>query len=440
MRSTQTTSPSPRRTLRSAPGAAVCLLLAVASCHAHDDDDAIATGSNLPPAGSSGAFVFSGAEGTVQRGEFFDCTAVFPDGSSAAIETWSILNRPTANAGGSLANVGASDSVRFISGTPGFYAIQAVDFDGRTGTYGFNVSSDAADLMVVEVIDGMDVDPVAASLATTGVEDLFIADRIGGSAAPQFLARANRAGDRVESRELTFKVQDMAADDAGNVTVIRTESTLTAALVRYDRDLNEDTTFSAPDLGTGAWREVVAMTRGGETLVPVDLNGGSLLRLGTTGAPAAGTLEQSLISLGLPFADVVDVATDVDGAAYVASATQIARIDTTGAVDTVFWSPEDQVAIRGIAADGDGVLFVALQDADGGQCGSIRKLDWTGSEFRRITEFSTGSEFAARKILMPVALGVFSDGSWRLYDDIVTLNPQFQRAAWILAGDLQTIE
>lgn len=431
---------SQRRSLRGATGAAACLLLAFASCHSHDDDDGVATGSNLPPAGSSGAFVFSGAEDPVQRGEFFDCTAVFPDGSSAAIETWSILNRPTINASGSLANIGAADSVRFVGGDPGFYAIQAVDFDGRTGTYGFNVFNDGADLMVIEVIDGMDVDPVAASLATTGSEDLFIADRIGGSAAPQFLARANRSGDRLESRELTFKVQDMAADDAGNVTVIRTESTLTAALVRFDRDLNEDMSFSAPDLGTAAWSEIVAMTRGGETLVPVDLNGGSLLRLDTAGAPAAGTVEQSLISLGLPLADVIDVATDVDGAAYVASATQIARIDTTGAVDTVYWGPEDQVAIRGIAADGDGVLFVALQDADGGQCGSIRKLDWTGSEFRRITEFSTGTEFAARKILAPVALGVFADGSWRLYDDIVTLNPMFQRAAWILAGDLQVVE
>ncbi len=416
--------------------AAACFLALVASCHSHDDDGNVITSG--PGAGSTGAFTFSGdvaSDGTpVQRGEFFDCTAVRLDGGTPDIESWSILTGP----GGALANIGGTDMVRFVAGDPGFYVIEAVDFDGSRGTYGFNVANDPANLMVVDVVAGTDSDPVAASLATGGDTDLFIAERIGGSSAPQVLARADRSGDRLISTNLAYKIQDLAADDAGNLTAIRTESTLTAALVRLDRDLNEDTSFSAPDLGTTQWRELVAMTRGGETLVPVDLNGGSLLRLDATGAPAGGTPEMSLLDLGLPFADIIDVATDIDGAAYVATTTQIARVATTGAVDTVYWSPEDQVAIRGIATDEDGVLFVALQDADGGQCGSIRKLDWTGLEFRRLIEFSDGTEFAARKILAPVSLGVYPDGAWRLYDDIVTLNPNFPSAAWILAADPPT--
>ncbi len=414
--------------------AAACFLALVASCHSHDDDNNVGTGA--PPAGSAGDFFFSGNDGLLQRGEFFDCTAALPSGGSTTIETWSILVGP----GGSLANVGGEDTVRFVSGAPGFYVIEATDFDGRRGTYGFNVANDPVTLEVTDVIPGTDLEPVAASLATSGTEDLFIAERIGGSSAPQILARANRAGDREESVNLAYKIQDMAADSAGNLTAIRTESSLTSAIVRLDRDLAEVPSFSAPDLGGAQWREIVAMTRDGETLIPVDINGGSILRLDATGAPAAGTVEQSLMSLGIAFADVVDMTTDIDGAVYVVSETQLVRIISTGAQDTVYWSPEDQVAIRAVATDEDGVVFVALQDADGGQCGSIRKLDWTGTEFRRLMEFSDGAEFAARKILDPVALGVFPDGAWRLYDDIVTLNPSFQIAAWILAADPQFSE
>jgi hypothetical protein len=419
--------------------AAACFLALVASCHSHDDD--VNTASGGPGAGSSGAFTFSGDianDGTiVQRGEFFDCTAVALDGSVPNIESWNILVSPS-SPDGSLANIGGDNMVRFVAGAPGFYAIEAVDFDGNRGTYGFNVANDPADLLIVDVIGGVDSDGVAASIVTSGSDDLFIAERIGGSAAPQVLARATRAGERSASINLAYKIQDLAADDFGNLTAIRTESTLTAALVRLDRDLNEDTSFSAPDLGTGNWREIVAMTRGGETLVPVDLDGGSLLRLDAAGAPAAGTVEMSLLDLGLPFDDIIDVATDIDGAAYVATETQIARVATTGAVDTVYWSPETQVAIRSIATDEDGVLFVALQDADGGQCGSIRKLDWTGSEVRRVREFSNGTEFAARKVQFPVSLGVYPNGAWRLYDDVVSLNPNSPNAAWILASDPPT--
>ncbi|QDV06126.1 hypothetical protein Poly30_16310 [Planctomycetes bacterium Poly30] len=412
---------------------AACFLALVASCHSHDDGNNIANSG--PPAGSSGDFLFSGDNGSLQRGEFFDCVARLNNGNLANIDTWSIVAAP-ASSGASLTSLGAADSVRFVAGIPGFYAIQAVDVNNLVGTYGFSVENDLASLMVVDVIPGTDSSPVAASLATSGNADLFIAERIGGPSAPQVIARANRAGDRVAFvGDLPYKIQDMAADDLGNVTVIRTESSLTAALVRLDRDLNEVATFSAPDLGTTAWRDIVAMTRSGETLVPVDLEGGSLLRLDAVGAPAGGTPEQSLIALGVPFADVIDVATDIDGAAYVATDTRIVRVGTDGAVDSLYWQPQDQTAIRGIATDEDGVVYVALQDADGGQCGSVRKLDWRGTQFRRIIEFSDGSEFAARKILSPVALGVFPDGAWRLYDDIVTLNPSFQKAAWILASE-----
>ncbi|MFT6110012.1 MAG: hypothetical protein ACJA2W_002935 [Planctomycetota bacterium] len=422
-----------RGTLRAT---AACFLALAVSCHSHDDD---ASGITMgPPIGSNGDFFFSGGEGLVQRGESFDCVAQISNGSIANIQTWNIV--AGSQFGGSLANIGGNEMVRFVAGAPGFYAIEAMDDSGRVGTYGFNVANDGADLMVVDVIAGDDTMPVAASLATSGNVDLFIAERIGGSAAPQVIALANRAGDRLASQTLPYKIQDMAADDAGNLTVIRNEVTLTAALVRLDRDFNESATFSAPDLGTGAWREIVAMTRDGETLVPVDLNGGSLLRLNADGSPAGGTPELSLLALGVPFADVVDVATDMDGAVYVASETQIARVSIDGSIDTVYWQPEAQTAIRGVATDEDGVLFVSLQDADGGQCGSIRKLDWTGTEFRRIIEFSDGTEFAARKILDPVSLGVYSDGAWRLYDDIVTLNPAFERSAWILASEPQITE
>lgn len=417
--------------------AAACFLALGASCHSNNDDDN-GIADTGPGAGSEGAFVFNGAidgDGTiVQRGEFRDVVAQRLDGTIPSIQTWNILSGP-AGAGGALANLGEENSVRFVAGDPGFYVLEAFDDEGNRGTYGFTVLDDPVALLVVDVVDGEDQDDIEASLVTSGSDDLFIAERVGGSSAPQVLARANRAGDRVATTEVPYKIQDLAADASGNLTAIRTESTLTAALVRLDRDLNEDATFSAPDVGSVAWREIVAMTRTGETLVPVDINGGSLLRLNASGAPVGGTLEMSLSALGLPFDDIIDVATDIDGAAYVATSSQIARISTTGAQDITFWNPDDQVEIRAIATDEDGVLFVALQDAAGGQCGSIRQLDWTGTQFRRFTDFSDANFFAARKILDPLALGVFPDGAWRVYDDIVTLNPNFPTAAWILAAD-----
>lgn len=416
---------------RRAPGLLTPALLATTllsvGCHSHDDNAGSGGGG-----GTSGIFTFSSSSGVVRQGQLADFQALL-NGASANIVAWDLVNSP----GGSLLELSDPSAVRFIAGDAGVYFLQATDDQNRTDTYQFQVLPTGTDLVVSEVIAGTDADGVAARL-TTGGGDHFIADRIGGPAAPQNLARADRAGDRIVERTLAFKIQDIAADELGNLTATRTATTLTDALVRFDRDLVESTTFSAPDLGGAAWSDFIAVTRDGVTVVATDLNGGSLVRLDLDGNPVGGSLAASALPLPLAFADVVDLTAGLEGEVYVASETEIARVLADGTVDTTRWAPATQVAIRAMDADHRGVLHVALQDADGGQCGSIRQLDWIGGQIRRYSDFTDPSaiRFAARKVLDPRDICAFGEGSWRLYDDTVTLNPATPTAAWIVAGDV----
>lgn len=409
---------------------ALCAIALGAACHSHDDD-AGASASALPPAGSSGAFVFDPSSAVVRAGETTDLAAQNVGGGAAQISSWMLIQGP----GATLVPRPGDDVVRLIAGDAGYYVVEATNAQGETGTYGFDVIANETELTVTEVIAGDDNDDVFARLATSG-EDIFIADRIGGPAAPQQFARATRGGTREVETTLPFKVSDLSADSNGRVTVSRPATTLTGALVRYDRDLNEDATFEAPDIAPAEWSDRLAVRRNGETVVATTLDGGRLLVLDVGGDPAGGSLAMSYLPLPFAVEEIVDMTSDWEGAIYVATETEIARVTAGGVVDTMYWTPETQTAIRAIESDDRGVVYVALQDESGGQCGSLRRLNWLGIQFARLSDFQQGAEFAARKILDPQDIGVYEQGAWRLYDDTVVLNPATPTAGWILAGNI----
>lgn len=418
---------------------AACLLALFPACHDHE---ATASGSSttvLPP-GSSGPFNLIVPDGMLRRGESFNCEARESNGANVPIQTWELRDIDQSplppNTGTSLAVVSFFDTSRCTVGEVRDYALRAQDFQGRVSYYRFSVETDAYDLRVNDVIQGDDQDDVQASLACVGTDTMFLAELVGDTSAPQNLVRINRAGTRLLTVTVPYKVEDLSVDRNSNIMVIRQGATLTDALVRLDENFVESTTFSAPDIAPNQWRDLVAQTPDGNVIAITDHNGGSLLYLNEDGSLAGPTLASSLIPLPLPYDEIVDVTFDNNNWAYIATETTIARHVPTGGVDTMFWSPDTQTAIRNVATDERGVLFVSLQDADGGQCGSLRRIDWRGTEVRRITDFDSGGvEFAARKILDPEALGVFSDGAWRIYDDIVVLDPNVPRAAWILRGE-----
>ncbi len=400
-----------------------------ASCHSHDDGATGAGGGT----GTTGDFNFSSQLGTIREGQLSDISASLLNGAPATISNWML----STNVDGALVELPAPDAVRFIAGDVGSYVLEASDAFLNVGTLNLEVLTAGTALTVTEVIAGTDNDLVFARLAVSG-EDLFIAERIGGAAAPQVFARADRSGTRGMEVTLPYKIQGLAAAPGGAVTATRTAATLTDALVRYDRDLNEVASFAAPDLGTALWSDRIAMSDEGETLVPTDLNGGSILRLDVNGDPAGGTLQDSLLPLPVAFADLVDITVGQFGEVYAATSTEMGRTSADGTVDTTLWTPSSYVAIRAMDCDSKGILHVALQDADGGQCGSIRRFNWLGGQIRRISDYNdpNGSRFAARKVLNPQDLAAYPEGSWRMYDDTVTLDPTIQSAAWIVAGNV----
>lgn len=404
-----------------------------ASCHSHDDG-ATGTGSGT---GQTGDFVFSNNLGTIREGQLADFSATLIGGFPATVASWSL----TLNNDGTLIEIPAADAVRFIAGSAGSYTLEAADELGNSGSLDFEVLRAGTVLTVTEVIDGTDNDEVFARLAISG-EDIFVAERIGGAAAPQVFARADRAGDRAIETTLAYKIQGLAASPDGAVTATRTAATLPDALVRYDRDLNEIAGFSAPDIGASLWSDRIAMSDDGETLVATDINGGSILRLDVNGNPAGGDLTSSLLPLPVAFADLVDITAGRYGDVYAATDTEIRRVFADMTVDTKVWNPAAQSAIRAMDCDDKGILHVALQDADGGQCGSVRRLNWIGGQIARISDYNDPNNlsFAARKVLNPQDIAAYPEGSWRMYDDTVTLDPAVQSAAWIVAGDVPTDE
>ena len=241
---------------------------------------------------------------------------------------------------------------------------------------------------------------------TVSGEDHFIADRVGDAAAIQNLARVSRDGTREIEITLPFKVDDIAADELGLVTILRPGPTLTDALLRVDRDLVEQGGFAAPDLEGALWSSAIAVTRGGRTVVATDRNGGELIQLEADGSPVGGSLDASVLPLPVVFGDIVDLTAGLDDEIYVATATVIERVLADGMVDSERWSAADQVSILCLDADARGVLHVGLQDADGGQCGSIRQLDWLGGEIRRLSDLldPNAIRFAARKVFSPGTL------------------------------------
>lgn len=409
-----------------------CLALSLgASCHSHDDGD---TGTGGNPSGPTGDFTFTGELGTIREGQLSDISATLINGASATITSWSL----SLNNDGTLIELPAPDAVRFVAGSLGSYTLEAADDLGNSGTLNFEVLAAGTVLTVTEVIDGTDNDLVFARMAVSG-EDIFIAERIGDASALQVFARANRAGSRpVQMDSLSYKILGLAASPDGAVTATRAAATLTDALVRFDRDLNEIATFSAPDIGTSLWSDRIAMSDAGETLVATDLNGGSILRLDVDGNPAGGDLQSSLLPLPVAFADLVDISAGRFGEVYAATDTEIRRVFADMTVDTSVWNPATQSAIRAMDCDGKGILHVALQDADGGQCGSVRRLNWIGGEIARISDYNDPNNpgFAARKVLDPQDIAAYPEGSWRMYDNTVTLDPTVQSAAWIVAGNV----
>lgn len=399
-----------------------------AGCHSHDDG----TGSGGSGAGSGDPLTFNSSNSPIRQGQLTDLS-VTVGGQPATITAWDLISGP----GGQLLALDDPSSVRFIAGGPGLHTVQATDDQARLGVVDLDVLPTDASLIVTEVIQGTDADDVDARMTVSG-DDHFIADRVGNAAAPQMLARVSRDGVREVEITVPFKVDDLAADELGLITVLRPGPTLTDALLRVDRDLVEQVGFAAPDLGGSLWSPAIAVTRGGRTVIATDRNGGELIQLEADGSPVGGSLDASVLPLPVPFADVVDLTAGLDDEIYVASATRIERVLADGTVDVATWAPAAQVAILALDADARGVLHVALQDADGGQCGSIRQFDWLGGEIRRLSDFNDPSSlrFAARKVLSPRDIAAYPDGSWRMYDDTVTLNPATPSAGWIVAGDV----
>lgn len=407
--------------------AAVCLTALGASCHFHDDDGASAGGLVVPP-GSSGFFGFTGPNRDIREGEIGDIVArIASTGDLAQIVTWELVTPD-----GSLVDLTDPSAVRLVAGAPGNYGIRATDVNGEVGTFGFTVVSARGQLTVTEVVDGFDTDDVVSRVATSG-DDMFLAERIGDAQAPQVFARIARNGDREASVNLPYKIVDLGADEAGNVVTMELGATnLADALRRYDRGLVEDTGFSAPDLGPGVtFADVLSVTDDGTTVIVTSELGGAVVCLDATGAIAAGTAPRNI-----PFApaDVVDIATDVDGLVYVATETEIIRLDKDGTALNIDWNPAPRTALTAMSTDGRGVLYVISQDQEGGQCGSLRKINWLGSEFAVLTEYSEATFFAARKFVHPLDICAYGNGSWRVYDDTVSIDPGVQHAAWIVAG------
>ena len=56
-----------------------------------------------------------------------------------------------------------------------------------------------------------------------------------------------------------------------------------------------------------------------------------------------------------------------------------------------------------------------------------------------MTEFTQGTFFAPRKFVRPLDLAAYSDGSWRVYDDTVSLSALEINAAWIVAADAPAV-
>lgn len=403
---------------------------ALAACHSNDDDG---TGGGSST-GTAGAFDIAPATAGVRAGEVEDFTATLPGGGPVQIMAWDIVSGP----GGALIDLGTPGSIRFVAAAAGAYGIRATDDQGRTGTLAFDVSSAAATLDVTEQIDGTDLDDVDARFDAEA-DDLYIVDRIGDASAPQRLARADRDGDRTAEVVLARKALDVAAFGATGCVVLTPAGTLPESLHRYDRDLAELSGFSAPGLGAGvSWAPRVAIDPvEGVIVLATSHNGGSLLLLDASGAPAGGTLEGSLVPSPVPSpSDVIDLTVDADGAIYVATANDVARVLRDGTLDVLNWSPTGLSEIVSIDADDNGVLFVLAQDQNAGQTGSLRKLDWLGQELGVLTEFSAGAFFAPRQFLVPLDVAAYAEGSWRVYDDTQSLEPTNEDAAWIIAGEL----
>lgn len=416
-------------------GSLLCSVL-VAACHNHDDDVAgTISGSG---GGTAAGLRFSPDPPATRAGELEDFFAVRVNGASVRIAEWELVAGP----GGQLVDLGSDDEVRFVAGGPGSYTLRARADDGEEGAITFEVSSAAAQLTVSETVSGTDQDEVAARVDARN--DLFIADRVGDASAPQRLARADRDGDRRAEILVPYKIDDLACDAAGNVVTLRSASAvpddLPGALRRYDRDLVEDAGFQAPDLADGVgWQDRLTVTRAGEVVLVTTHEGGSLLYLAADGSPRGGSVQDSLVPLPVAAGDVVDVASDFEGSIYVATASEIVRLGNDGVLDTADWNPAPRDAIVAIAADDAGVVLVTCQDQDGGQCGSLRKLDWTGGQVGLLTEFTEGTFFAPRKFVRPLDLAAYGDGSWRVYDDTVSLSALEINAAWIVAADAPAI-
>jgi len=401
----------------------------LAACHS--DDDGTASGGST---GTAGGLDIAPATAGIRAGEVEDFTATLPGGGTAAVMAWDLLSGP----GGALVDLGVPGTVRFVAGGAGSYQLRATDDQGRTGTLGVTVSSAAAGLTVTEVVAGSDFDDVNARFdAEDG--DLYIVDRIGGPAVPQRLARASAAGDREAEVVLADKAHDVAAFGQTGCVVLSPTGTLTDALRRYDRDLVEIPGFAAPTLGaTESWAPRVAIDpTSGRIVLATSVNNGSLLFLDATGAPAGGTFAASLVPSPVASpVDVVDLTVDADGAVYVATSDEVARVLPDGTIDVVNWAPTGLSEIVALGADDNGVLFVLARDQNAGQTGSLRKLDWLGQELGMLTEFSTGAFFAPRQFIEPLDLATYADGSWRVYDDTQALDPANPLAAWVIAGEL----
>lgn len=409
---------------------AVLVPAALAACHSHDDDG---TGSGSST-GTTGAFDIAPATAGVRAGEVEDFTATLPGGGPVAVMAWDIVSGP----GGALVDLGTPGAIRFVAAGAGTYGIRATDDQGRTGTLVFDVTSAAATLAVTEQIDGTDLDDVDARFDAEA-DDLYIVDRIGDASAPQRLARADRAGDRAAEVVLPVKALDVAAFGATGCVVLTPAGTLPESLHRYDRSLAELPGFAAPDLGAGvSWAPRIAIDPvAGVIVLATSENGGSLLFLDASGAPAGGTLQASLVPSPVASpVDVVDLTVDADGAIYVATATDVARVLRDGTLDVMNWSPTGLSEIVSVGADDNGVLFVLARDQSAGQTGSLRKLDWLGQELGVLTEFSAGAFFAPRQFLVPLDVAAYPEGSWRVYDDTQSLEPATADAAWVIAGQL----
>lgn len=420
---------TPLRLRRRLGAIAVLAPALLAACHS-DDDGTAGAGST----GTTGGLDLAPATAGIRAGEVEDFTATLPGGGTAVVMAWDLISGP----GGALVDLGVPGTVRFLAGAAGNYQIRATDDQGRTGTLGFPVSSAAATLTVTEVVAGSDLDDVDARFDAEG-GDLYIVDRIGDASAPQRLARASLAGDREAEVVLADKAHDIAAFGASGCVVLSPTGSLTDALRRYDRDLVEIPGFAAPALGvTESWAPRVAIDpTSGEIVLATSVNGGSLLFLDASGAPAGGSLQSSFVPSPVASpVDVVDLTVDSDGAVYVATEDDVARVLPDGTIDTANWAPAGLSEIVALGADDNGVLFVLARDQNAGQTGSLRKLDWRGQELGVLTEFSTGAFFAPRQFIEPLDLATYGDGSWRVYDDTQALDPANPLAAWLIAGEL----